>query len=37
MARFAVSKNSRGFWLSVCIAGSVVAGWLMFHFGLLNQ
>ena len=33
---FKVSRNSRGFWLAVCLALSAVAGWLMFYFGILQ-
>lgn len=29
-------KNSRGFWLAVCLVLSALAGWLMFHLGLLH-
>ena len=29
-------KNSRGFWLIVCLLISAVAGWLMFHVGILH-
>jgi hypothetical protein len=29
-------KNSRGFWLTICLMLSAVAGWLMFHAGLLH-
>ncbi|WP_156458915.1 hypothetical protein [Rhodanobacter sp. Root480] len=29
-------KNSRGFWLAVCLVLSALAGWLMFHLGLLR-
>jgi hypothetical protein len=29
-------KNSRGFWLTVCLLLSAVAGWLMFHLGILH-
>jgi hypothetical protein len=29
-------KNSRGFWLAVCLVVSTFAGWLMFHLGLLH-
>ena len=29
-------KNSRGFWLTVCLMLSAVAGWLMFHAGFLH-
>ena len=31
-----ISRNSRGFWLAVCLALSAVAGWLMFYFGILR-
>ncbi|HEY3520972.1 MAG TPA: hypothetical protein VGK80_08015 [Rhodanobacteraceae bacterium] len=33
---FEVNRNSRGFWLAVCLLLSAVAGWLMFHFGILQ-
>ncbi|MEW9570449.1 hypothetical protein ABQJ54_01650 [Rhodanobacter sp. Si-c] len=29
-------KNSRGFWLIVCLMISAVAGWLMFQMGILH-
>jgi len=29
-------KNSRGFWLAVCLVLSTLAGWVMFHLGLLH-
>lgn len=29
-------KNSRGFWLVVCLAISALAGWLMFRVGLIT-
>jgi hypothetical protein len=29
-------KNSRGFWLTVCLMLSAVAGWLMFQLGVLH-
>jgi hypothetical protein len=29
-------KNSRGFWLAVCLTLSAMAGWLMFHAGVLH-
>lgn len=29
-------KNSRGFWLTVCLMLGAVAGWLMFHLGVLH-
>jgi hypothetical protein len=29
-------KNSRGFWLIVCLTISAVAGWLMFQMGILH-
>ena len=29
-------KNSRGFWLTVCLMLSAVAGWVMFHLGILH-
>jgi hypothetical protein len=29
-------KNSRGFWLTVCLMLSAVVGWLMFHWGILH-
>ncbi|MCW0201938.1 hypothetical protein [Rhodanobacter thiooxydans] len=29
-------KNSRGFWLTFCLALSAVAGWLMFQLNVLH-
>lgn len=29
-------KNSRGFWLLVCLTISAVAGWLMFRMNILH-
>jgi len=29
-------KNSRGFWLAVCLVLSALAGWLMFHLNILR-
>ena len=29
-------KNSRGFWLAVCLVLSALAGWLMFHLNILH-
>lgn len=29
-------KNSRGFWLAVCLILSALAGWLMFHLNILH-
>lgn len=29
-------RNSRGFWLTVCLTISAVAGWLMFQMGILH-
>jgi hypothetical protein len=29
-------KNSRGFWLIVCLAISALAGWVMFHLDILH-
>jgi hypothetical protein len=34
--RLGIGRNSRGFWLAVCLAISAVAGWLMFYFGILQ-
>ena len=34
--RFRVDRNSRGFWLAFCLLASAVAGYLMFHFGILQ-
>ena len=31
-----ITRNSRGFWLGVCLALSAVAGWLMFYLGILR-
>ncbi|WP_189339692.1 hypothetical protein [Rhodanobacter denitrificans] len=29
-------KNSRGFWLAVCLMLSAVAGWMMFQLDILH-
>ncbi len=29
-------KNSRGFWLTFCLALSALAGWLMFQLDILH-
>lgn len=29
-------KNSRGFWLIVCLTISALAGWVMFHMDVLH-
>lgn len=29
-------KNSRGFWLIVCLMISALAGWVMFHMDILH-
>lgn len=29
-------KNSRGFWLTVCLMLSALAGWMMFYLKILH-